>query len=308
MDGVIEGLAPIMAIIALGWALRVSGVVKGEAWAGVNRLAFVALIPAYSFVEIARARFDASAVTLIGGGMAAFSVMCVLAFALLPLARGDRPAFASAYQGVVRWNAFVVLAMGATLIGTEATALTALLMGFVIPLVNVASIAVFARWGHGQNPSLGGVVRGIAFNPMIVACALGLAVHAVGWRPEADEPAGRTLDILRGGALGLALLSVGAGLELGALNVRPVLLGVSVLFKVVVGPVVFLATGWMLGVEGVGLAVLALMGACPSPPAAYILAREMGGDARLMAGHITASTLLSIVSMPLAYAIAQSLG
>jgi malonate transporter and related proteins len=306
MNDLLEGLAPIFAIIALGWALRVSGAVKGEMWGGVNRLAFVALIPAYSFVEIARADFGGGAFTLVGAGFAAFSVMGVLAFALLPLAGRDGPGFASAYQGSVRWNAFVVLAMGATMIGAQATALTALLMGFVIPLVNVLSIIVFSRWGNGQKASFAGIVQSVAFNPMIIACALGLATHLVDWRPEGAT--GKTLDILRGGALGLSLLSAGAGLDLGALNAKPLLLWASVLLKVMIGPVVFLSIGLALGVHGVGLAVLALMGSCPSPPASYILAREMGGDARLMAGHITASTFLSLISMPIALAIAQALG
>jgi hypothetical protein len=36
----------------------------------------------------------------------------------------------------------------------------------------------------------------------------------------------------------------------------------------------------------------------PSAPAAYVLARELGGDAPLMAGLVTATTLIALVTIP----------
>jgi len=71
--------------------------------------------------------------------------------------------------------------------------------------------------------------------------------------------------------------------------------------------VVFIGIGLLFGANSTQLACLAMIGAAPSPPAAYSLTREMGGDARLMAGHITASTLLSILAIPFALLIAARL-
>jgi len=48
----------------------------------------------------------------------------------------------------------------------------------------------------------------------------------------------------------------------------------------------------------VALAVLVAVGATPGAAASYVLASEMGGDARLMAGHVTATTLLAFIAMP----------
>ena len=44
--------------------------------------------------------------------------------------------------------------------------------------------------------------------------------------------------------------------------------------------------------------MLVLFAALPGSPAAYILARQMGGDGRLMAGIITLTTLASVVTLP----------
>ena len=52
-------------------------------------------------------------------------------------------------------------------------------------------------------------------------------------------------------------------------------------------------------------AVAAGIGATPAAAAGYTLAREMGGDAQLMAAIITATTLVSFVTMPLVIAIAR---
>ena len=42
----------------------------------------------------------------------------------------------------------------------------------------------------------------------------------------------------------------------------------------------------------------------PTAAAGYTLAREMGGDARLMAAIITATTIFSFITMPIAITLA----
>src|SRR5690606_41898898 len=52
-----------------------------------------------------------------------------------------------------------------------------------------------------------------------------------------------------------------------------------------------------------GTAVAAGLGATPTAAAGYTLAREMGGDAQLIAAIITATTLLSFITMPIAISL-----
>ena len=182
------------------------------------------------------------------------------------------------------------------MLGPEGAALVALLMGPGIPVVNVITVSVHSRWGEGQNASLGGVLRSLVTNPLLIACLLGLAINLSGI--DLPGPAMDFLTIIGRGALGVTLMCVGAGLDLRAITARPGLMAAAVGMKLVVGPLVFVGMGLMAGLQGVHLAVLAIAGAAPSPPAAYILTREMGGDPRFMAGHITATTLLSAVAIP----------
>ncbi len=54
----------------------------------------------------------------------------------------------------------------------------------------------------------------------------------------------------------------------------------------------------VFGVEGLTAKVAILFTALPSASTAYVLARQLGGDAELMAGNITASTLLAAITLP----------
>ena len=302
---ILAALAPVFVAIFAGWAARFSKLVPESAWAGVSKATYMILSPVFIFGEIVRADLALDDLAFVAAGVAGFSTAALLGFLLWPVSAGDRPAFASAHQGVVRWNTFVILAAAAALFGTEGAALIALLLGPVIPLINSITVTVHARYGHAQNPSLQGVLRSLATNPLILACVAGLAVNLSGVRLPA--PVEDSVAIIGRGALGVSLMCVGAGLDLKAVSARPALMAAAVALKLAVVPLVFIGFGLLAGLDGVRLACLALIGAAPSPPAAYVLTREMGGDPRFMAGHITATTLLAALSLPLALALAQAL-
>ena len=305
MTEAIAALIPVFLVILAGYAARASGLVPEAAWGGVNRVAYNILAPTFMFGEIMRADLSLDELAFTGATMGGFAVMGALGFLLLPLTAGDRPAFASAHQGALRWNTFVILAASAAILGPEASALITLIMGPSIPLVNIITVLVHARWGHAQNPSLRGIARSLLVNPIRIACAAGLLLNLAGVRLTGHiEALGR---IIGNGALGTTLLCVGAGLAPAAMLSRPVLMASAVLMKLVLAPIVFIGLGRLAGLDGLHLACLAMIGAAPSPPGAYTLTREMGGDPQLMAGLITATTLLSAITIPTALALSSGL-
>jgi len=60
-----------------------------------------------------------------------------------------------------------------------------------------------------------------------------------------------------------------------------------------------LALALLLGLDPVTRDVALLFAALPTATSAYILARQLGGDAELMAALITGQTLLAMASLPL---------
>lgn len=305
MISILLALAPVFAVIMSGWGARLSGLVPAPAWTGVNRLAYMVLAPLFMFTEILRADLSVSEASFVLAGVGGFLAVGLIAFVLAPIARSG-PAFASAHQGAVRWNTFIVLAASLSVLGPQASALVALLMGPAIPVVNIITVWVHARYGADQNASLKGVAASLISNPLIIACLSGLALNLSGL--ELPPPVMDTLTIIGRGALGVTLMCVGAGLEARAILARPWLMTAAIGMKLLIAPAVFIALGAGLGLSGVHLAALAMCGAAPSPPAAYILTRQMGGDRDFMAAHITASTLLSALAIPAAIFVAGLVG
>jgi predicted permease len=110
-------------------------------------------------------------------------------------------------------------------------------------------------------------------------------------------------DALGRSSLAIGLLVTGAGLQLKGL-LRPslgVTLGVA--FKLVLMPVLALVLAVWFGLTGTNLAIVAICAAVPTSPSAYVLARQMGGDAPLLAQIITLQTILAAITMPIAIAL-----
>ncbi|MEN9059859.1 AEC family transporter [Ponticoccus litoralis] len=78
---------------------------------------------------------------------------------------------------------------------------------------------------------------------------------------------------------------------------RPIVVSSAVKFAML--PAVTLAVALLLGLEGRALTTVLLFQALPTASSAYILARQLGGDAPLMAGITAAQTVLALVTLPL---------
>lgn len=303
MSPLLASLLPVFGVIALGWGLRRSGLVKAEAWPGITRLTYVGLSPALLFSVISTADFGGITVgPAILAAAAGFLSMGALILALRPFIPASGPSFTSIFQAGARWNGLLILALAVIAWGTEGEVLVSLIMVVTIPIVNIMAVTVLSVWGEGAKPDLGSVALRIVTNPLILGCLAGAGANALGLFQT-----GAMADILAligRAALPLILLSVGAGLDFAALKERPHLLAISVVLKLAIAPVVFGLMAWMLGATGYAFVLVVLVGASPSAASAYVLAQQMGGDSRLTAGDVTATTLLSLLTIPLAMEIA----
>ena len=293
---------PIFALIFLGAALRRSGMLGEGFWRGAERLVYFVLFPPLLFTTLATADFAALAAGELALAMVAGAAALMLALSLLrPVLAMDGPAFTSLAQGALRQNTYIGFSAAFALFGAEGLAAAAIWVAAVTPIVNVYCIAVLTRHGSGapsgSGPGLGAVARAILKNPIILASAAGAAVNLAGLAlpPILDE----ILGILARGALPLGLLAVGAGLDFVAVRRGGRALPLAVVLKLAVLPLLVLAALRFLDVSGLGATVALLIAGLPTAPSSYILARQLGGDARLLAGIIAVQTALSMITLPL---------
>jgi malonate transporter and related proteins len=72
-------------------------------------------------------------------------------------------------------------------------------------------------------------------------------------------------------------------------------------------PVVAIALALWLELSGAPLAIVAVVASVPTAPASYILARQMGGDAPLIARILTLQTILALVTITVSLAMVGAL-
>jgi malonate transporter len=300
---IIDALAPVAVLIALGFAFRRTGFIDDAGWAAIERGVYFVFFPALLFLELARADLDGEAVLRFGGVLLATQLLMAAAAALARRRLAiPGPTYTSLLQCVVRWNSYVAVAMAPLLFGRAGVPLAAVAIAVMVPAANVLSVLALARHGSGGAPGLLAMARVLAGNPLILACLLGLAVNlaGLGLPPLVAEP----LAMLARATLALGLLAVGAGLLPRAVLGRPLLVLLAAALKLLVKPLVGIGLGWLAGLEGTALGMVALVCGVPTATSSYILARLLGGDAALMAGLITATTLLAFLTLPPMLALA----
>lgn len=305
MITIIGALAPIFLLILMGWTIRWREFVPLAFWPPVEKLTYYVLFPALLVANLAEARLDGLPVAAMTTAQATgVLVMAALAAASMTMLRRrpfrlDGPGFTSAFQGSIRPNTYVGLAAAAGLWGSTGLTLTAICVAVVVPLVNLLSVVALVRWaGPKDQPARPwrSTIMPVLKNPLIAACLLGIALNAsgIGLPPVA----GPLLKILGAAALPLGLLAVGAGLELKGLRAVGPAVVLVVAGKLVLLPAITTALAWSLGVRDLALVVCAIYAGLPMAPNSYVLARQLGGDARLMAGLITLSTLTAALTLP----------
>jgi hypothetical protein len=303
MNEVYGALTPTFILIALGYIVRATRVATAEQFGMVNRFGYFVLYPAFLFTLISGATFDgAGAGAFLASVLGGFLALALLALSLRLVFRSDGPAYTSIFQGGVRWNGFALLAASPALYGPAGPELIGLAFGPLVLMLNIICVMVLSRWGAARAASMRAVLDQIVANPLILACAVGLAVKYA--RLGHLGPVGDAAQLLGQAAMPVALVCVGAGLDFGALRASGVKVAAACVLRLLVAPLLVYGACLITQAPPLPTAVAVGIACTPTAAAGYTLAREMGGDARLMAAIITATTLLSFITMPIAITLA----
>lgn len=284
-------LLPDFALILLGHLLRRFAGWGDGFWTGLEKLVYYVLFPALLFVTTARTPFSFAST----GGMLAAALGAVIGgiacgWLARPLFRTGPLIFESGVQTAFRFNTYLALAVASRLGGDAGTSLMALIIGFAVPLCNLAAV-------HALAHRSGGVLRELARNPLLLATAGGVLFNLAGLHlPDVVQA---TLSRLGAASLALGLLAVGAGLRLSGAQGS---LGIAAWFvatKLAVMPALAFALGRLLQLPPLQFRVALLFAALPTASSAYVLAARMGGNGPFVAFLISAGTLISAVSLPI---------
>jgi predicted permease len=189
--------------------------------------------------------------------------------------------------------------------GKEGLALASVAMVAMIPLLNIVNVSVLAHYASSAPTRWSTILGALLRNPFIWSCIIGLAINLL--QVPLPSVVLIFIDALGRASLALGLIVVGAGLQLQNLlrPHAPALL--SLVLKLAVMPALAVAFGKAFGLTGMSLMVVAICASVPTASNAYVLARQMGGDAPLFAQILTQQTILAAITMPIIIAIASAL-
>ena len=293
-------LLPDFSLIFCGYLVCRYTALDRACWDKVDGLVYYFLFPVLLFQSIVRNPLDLAATSgLIGAGLLMGLTGIALSYSLpyLPLLRRhiDAREHAGAAQVAFRFNSFIALALAERLAGSQGLALIAVLIGVTVPLYNAAAVFPMAR--HGNT----GFGRALLRNPLIIATVLGLAANLAGLRiPDLLEPA---VTRIGGASLALGLLAAGAGMQFGPLGRAKVLAVALLSIRHFWLPLVAWGLARLFRLDPVQTSVLLAFSALPTAASCYVLAARMGYNGAYVAGLVTLSTLLGVISLTFALGI-----
>ncbi|MEX1196526.1 MAG: AEC family transporter [Pseudohongiellaceae bacterium] len=293
-----NALGPVFLLILLGALLRRIDFPGASYWPGIERLTYYIAFPALLVHRLALADFsDAAFDTLALVISTALLLTSALIWLLRPWSSRSGPDFTSVFQGGIRFNTYIGLAVASALYGDDGLVIAAIAVALMIPLVNILCVLNFTLvvGERGLNPR--SLATGVLSNPLILACGAGIVLNLTGiglpgW-------SGEVLTRLGAAALPLGLLAVGVGLSLGTVRKDWLAIVTSSAFKFLVFPALILVLASWMQLDTLTRQVLLLLACLPTATSAYILARQLGGNATMMANIISVQSLLAFAIMPL---------
>jgi predicted permease len=297
-------LFPDFSLIICGYLVCRYTALNRTVWEQVESLVYYFLFPVLLFHSIVKSPLDlVAASSLIGAGLLMGMTAIAMAYSLpyLPWlgTRIDRRDHAASAQVAFRFNSFIALALADRLAGAEGLLLISVLIGVCVPLFNIAAVWPMAR--HNQR----GFGRELLRNPLIIATATGLAANLLGFRlPIWLEP---TVTRIGAASLALGLMAAGAGMQFSHLSQAKTLAVAALSIRHLLTPVVGLVLARLFNLSPAQTTILLAFSALPTASSAYVLAARMGYKGGYVAGLVTLSTLLGVVSLPFALGVLGAL-
>ena len=301
---VLNTLAPVFLLIAIGALLQRTGLVSGGFLKEANRVTYWLALPALLFTQLANSFHDArGAQALLGVTAAGTLVVIGLGYGVAWGLRVPGAAMGTFVQGAFRGNlAFIGLPVIYALPdvklpgGMSSRAAAVVVVGPMMVAYNLVAVVVLLLSRHKLGwRMVAPFLRQVLTTPPLVATVAGIGFAVAGWTlPAAVDKAFGALGEM---ALPLGLLGVGGALVSVEHGVNGRATWGAAVVKAVVSPLVGWAVARAAGLGSMETEMAMIFMATPTAVVSYAMALELKGDEGLASGAIVLSTLLSVVSL-----------
>lgn len=297
----LNALFPVLVLIVFGALFKRFRITDTPFHQTSDKLVYYVFFPLMLFYKIGGAplRFNDNWQYLPASALAVVTVcgLSLLYIRWRPVAAFQAGSF---NQGCYRFNTYIGMAVVLNAYGETGAQLYGILIGLLIPLINVLCVSILI-WYGGNARNLGSrlmaTLRHLLTNPLIIACLGGIVyAHLIGFFPR---PIADSLALICQVTLPLALFSIGGSLTFASLRSNLPLSLAAAIFKLAVLPLAGLVYLALFDVSGLAWKVSMLFFTLPTSTAIYILSSQLNSDTRLASALVVMSTLLSFGSMAL---------
>lgn len=291
----IQTIIPIFAIILLGVLARRKGFIPQPFLEPANRLVYYLAIPAMIFRAISGSSLTSELnLKVVVATLVCIPTVFVFAWILNRLIGNTGGRSGTFIQCAFHGNlGYIGLAVIFYYLGDAGLVKGSIIAGLIMIVQNFLSVLALQLFAEQKKD--GGRIKQfvgrILINPVILSALLGIGYAAL----QLPMPIilDRSLKILSGLALPMALLLIGASLSFSLVRVQLSSALASSFAKLLALPTLGLIAYRHLGLSPDDYLPGLILLAAPSATLTYVFAREMHGDAELAVATISVGTILS---------------
>jgi len=289
---------PVFLLVIVGVALKLIKIVDEPFIKVSSQFVYRVSLPVLIFMKLHDVNidrtFDSKMIAIIIFGTILIFLMGYLLAKLFKMEPQNEGVFV---QGAFRSNyAIVGLAIILRMFGADALAKASFLLLFALPLYNLFGImALVIPFSKSRKLNLKSTFKEITTNPLLIAVSIAILYSFLNWGLHSTIEI--TGNYIAQTALPLALIAIGAGLDMKSIREASVLAFGSSILKIIVSPLLifFIAFSW--GITGTDLGILLIIFGSPTAIASFVLAAGLNGNIKLAGNIIIISTLGSIVTI-----------
>ena len=292
-----NAVVPFLFYLVSGYNARRLGIVDEGFLSRINKLVFAFFFSFTMFTNIYKIT-PGSALSLKVILFCFFGILALQAVLLIFVPRFVHPRNRRGVfiQASFRSNLVLFgIPMTQSLYGAEKAAAAAMLIAVLVPLFNITATIILEIFGGEERTTPAALLKKVMQNPLIRGCAAGFVFLILGIKlPECLE---KPINAFANLTTPLALFALGGTLRFEAIAKNRRILAAGLSIKLLAAPLFFLILGYMIGLRGLELFLVAAVFATPVASSSYTMAASMGGDGELAGQYVFLSTVLSVFTL-----------
>ena len=306
---VVSALLPVVLLIFIGFVAGRTRLVRGESVRDLSNLVFLVLSQALLFRTMATSHVEQLDFRPV---MQYFLVAGALFFGMLVVYGRNSRASVMALAGIYSNTLMIGVPLVGLVYGQSGQVLLFTLISLhALILLSLATLVLevqvarehAARSGASLSiwRTVGSAIKTSIIHPVPMPILLGIAYSLTGWglHPVIDKPL-----LLLSGAFGpLALLLVGVTLSQTPVGTHFMPALRLSLVKTVLHPLLMVVVGWLLGLRGMPLGVMALAAALPIGANVFLFSQRYRKEEELVTAAVAVSTAVTLVTITVVLAL-----